>query len=76
MLYASLESLGAFVFLLMTVGVCCRIASRILWVMVAEMSESGMHGVYLVCLFARSRPYVAVQKVGRVVVKEYAHVLS
>ena len=32
---------------------------------------------HLVCLLARrSRPYVAVLKVGRVVVKEYGHILS
>ncbi len=46
-------------------------------VMVAGMSESGTHVVRLVCLLARrSRPYAAVMKVGRVVVKEYGHVLS
>ena len=75
MLHASLESLGASVFVLMII--CCRIAWRMNWVMVVGMSESGMLVVHLVCLLARrSRPYATVFKVGRVVVKDYGHVLS
>jgi len=77
MLQASLESLGAYVFVLMIVGVCCKIAWRMVWVMMVEMIESGMLVEDLVWLLARrSRPYDAVLKVGRVVVKEYGHVLS
>ena len=76
MLQASLESLGASVFVLMIYGVCCRIACRMLWVMMVGMSESGMHVVHLVYLLARSRQYAAVVKVGRVVVKEYGQMLS
>ncbi len=41
------------------------------------MIESRMVVDHRVCLLARrSRPYVAVLKVCRVVVKEYGHVLS
>ena len=77
MLQASLESLCAYVFVLMIVGVCCRIAWRMVWVIMVGMSRSGMLVDHLVYLLARrSRPYVAVLKVGRVMVKEYGHVLS
>ena len=77
MLQASLESLSAFVFVLMIVGVCCRIVWRMDWVTTVGMSESGAIVVHLVYLLARmSRPYVVVLKVGRVVVKEYGQVLS
>ncbi len=40
------------------------------------LSESEMVVDHRVCLLARSRPYVSVMKVGRVVVKEYGQVLS
>jgi len=43
--------------------------------MLVGMSESGMLVDHLVCLLVRSRPYDAVLKVGRVVVKEYGQVL-
>ena len=44
--------------------------------MMVGMSESGVLVDHLVCLLARrSRPYAAVLKVGRVVVKEYGKVL-
>ena len=77
MLQASLDSLGAFVFVRMVVGVCCRFAWRMLWVMTDGMSDSGMLVVHLACLLARrSMPYATVLKVGRVMVKEYGHVLS
>ncbi len=47
------------------------------WVMMVGMNESGMLVVHLACLLARrSRPYVAVLKVDRVVMKEYGHVQS
>ena len=39
---ASLESLGAFVFVLMIVGVSCRIVWLMVWVMMVGMSGSGM----------------------------------
>ena len=47
-------------------------------VMTVGMSKSGMFVVHLVSLLARlrSRPYVAVLKAGRAVVKDYGHVLS
>ena len=78
MMQASLESLGASVFVLMIFDVCCRIAYRMLWVVVTGVSEFEMHVAHRVCLLARrSRPYVAMMlKVGRVVVKEYGQVLS
>ena len=41
MLQVSLESLGASLFVLMVVGDCCRIAWRMVWVMMVGMSESG-----------------------------------
>jgi hypothetical protein len=45
--------------------------------MIDGMRDSRMLVVYLVWLLAkRSRPYVAVLKVGRVMVKEYGQVLS
>jgi hypothetical protein len=47
-MHAYLESLDASVFVLMTNDVCCRIAYRMLWLMVAGMIESGMHFVHLV----------------------------
>ena len=71
MLHASLECLDAYVFDLIVVGVCCRIACRMVWVMNMGMMESGMLVDHLVCLLARSRPYVAVLNVGRVMVNEY-----
>ena len=47
----------AFVFDLIVVGVCCRIAWRMVWVMNVVMRESGMLVEHLVCLLARrSRP--------------------
>ena len=77
MLQASLESLGASVFVLMIVGVCCRIAWRMVRVIMAGLSGSGLVVDHQVCLLARNRrSYDAVLKVGRVVVKEYGHVLS
>ena len=77
MLQASLESVGVFVFDLMIVGTCCKIAWRMVWVMLVAMSVSGMLVVHLVCLLARrSKPYAAVLKVGRVGVKENGQVLS
>jgi len=75
MLHASLECMDAFVFDLIVVGVCCRIACRMVWVM--NVKESGMLVDHLVYLLARrSRPYVAVLNVGRVMVNEYGQVLS
>ena len=57
MLHASMESLDVFVFVLMVVGVCCRIAWRMVGVTSVGMSESGMLVDHLVCLLARrSRP--------------------
>jgi hypothetical protein len=57
MLQASLEYSSAFVFDLIVVGVCCRIAWRMVWVMNAGMRVSGMLVDHLVCLLARrSRP--------------------
>ena len=53
MLQASLESLGVSVLILMVVGVCCRIAWRIVLMMMVGMSESGMLVDHLVCLLAR-----------------------
>ena len=45
--------------------------------MTVGMIVSGMLVVHLVCLTARkSKPYVAVLKVGRVLVKVYGQVLS
>ncbi len=45
--------------------------------MMVGMSDSGMVVDHRVCLLERrSRPNDAVLKVGRVVVKEYGHVLS
>ena len=77
MLQASLESLGAYVFVLTIVGVGCRIAWRVVWVMMVGMSGSVMPVDHLVRMLARrSRPYAAVLKVGRVVMKEYGQVLS
>ena len=77
MMHAFLDSLGAFVFVRMVVGVCCRIALRRFWVMIDGMSDSGMLVVHFVCLLARrSRPYAAVLKVGRIIAKEYGQVLS
>jgi len=76
MLHASLESLGAWVFVMMIVGTCCKMAWRMDWVMLVGMSVSEMLVVHLVCLMARSKPYVAVLKMGRVLVKEYGQVLS
>jgi hypothetical protein len=76
MLQASLESLGASVLVLMMVGVCCRIARRIVRVMMVEMSESEMLVDHRACILARrSRPYATVMKVGRFVVKEYLQVM-
>ena len=67
--------MGAFV--LMIVGVCCRIAWRMVWMTMVGMGGSGMLVDNLVCPLARrSRPYVAVLKGGRVVVKKYGQVLS
>ncbi len=72
MMHASLESMGASVFVLVIVGVCCSTAWRMFWVMADGMSDFGMPVVHLVCLLAiRSRPYDAVLNVGRVVVNEY-----
>jgi hypothetical protein len=51
-------------------------AWRMDWVMLVGMSVSEMLVVHLVCLMARSKPYVAVLKMGRVLVKEYGQVLS
>ena len=77
MLEASLKYMGAFLFDLTVVGVCCRIAWRMGWVMNMGMSVSGMLVDHLVCLLARrSRPYVAGLNVGRVMVNKYGHVLS
>jgi hypothetical protein len=77
MLHAYLESLDAFVLVLTIVGVCCRISWRMVCVMMVGMSGSRMLVVHLACLLARrSRPYVAVLKVSRAVVKEYGQVLS
>ena len=77
MMHASLESLGMSVFILMIVGVCYKIAWRVVWVMMVGTSESGMLVNHLVYLQARrNMPYAAVLKVGRVVVKEYGQVLS
>ena len=57
MMQTSLEYLGAFVFDLIVVGVCCRIAWRMVWVMNVGMRVSGMLVDHLVCLLARrSRP--------------------
>ncbi len=57
MLHASLEYLGAFVFDLIVVGVCCRIACGMVWMMNIGMRESGILVDHLVCLLARrSRP--------------------
>jgi hypothetical protein len=76
MLQASLESLGASVFVLLVVDVCCRIAWRMVWVMMVGMSESGMLVDNLVSLLARSNsPSATMLKVGRVVVNEYGQVL-
>ena len=77
MLQASLECLGASVFNLIVVSVCCRIACRMVWVMNMGMRESGMLVDHLVCLLARTnRPYFVVLNVSRVVVNEYGQVLS
>ena len=77
MLQASLESLGLFVFDLMMIGTCCKIACRMLWVIMVGMRVSRRLVDHLACLLAsRSRPYVAVLKVGKVMVKEYGQVLS
>ena len=77
MLHASLESLGAYVFVLMMAGFCCRIAWRMFWVMADRTSDYGMPVVHLDCLLARRcRPYYAVVNVGRVMVNEYEQVLS
>jgi len=57
MMQTSLEYLGAFVFDLIVVSVCCIIAWRIVWVMSVGMRVSGMLVDHLVCLLARrSRP--------------------
>ncbi len=54
-------------FVLMIVGVCCKIAWWMDWVMMVGMSESGMLVAHLVYLLARrSKPYVAVLKIGRI----------
>ena len=42
MLQVSLESLGVSVLVLIVVGVCCKIAWRMVWVMNVGMHESGM----------------------------------
>ena len=77
MLHASLESLGPVVFDLMMVGTYCKMACLMLWVMVVGIRVFGMLVDHLACLLARRRrPYVAVMNVGRVMVKEYGHVLS
>ncbi len=45
--------------------------------MMVGMSVSGMLVVHFFCLLARrSNPYVAILKVGRILVKEYGQVLS
>ena len=56
MLQVSLESMGAYVFDLIVVVVCCRFAWRMVWVMNVEMRESGMLVDHLVWLLARSKP--------------------
>ena len=76
-LHASLESLGLSVFDVMMVGTCCKMACRMLWVMVVGIRVSGMlvdHPPFL--LARRRRPYATVLKVDRVMVKEYGQVLS
>ena len=76
-LQESLESLGPFVFDLMMLGTCCKIACRMFWVMGLGMRVSGRLVDNLACLMARiGRPYVGVPKVGRVMVKEYGQVPS
>jgi len=53
---ASLEYLGASVFDLIVVGVCCRIAWRMVWVIYVGMRVSGMLVDHLAWLLAmRSR---------------------
>ena len=57
MLQESLKYLGAYVFNMIVVGVCCRIAWRAVWAMNVGMRVSGMLVDHLVCLLARkSRP--------------------
>ena len=77
MLQAFLESLGPYVFYLMMVVTCFKIACRMFWVMVVGIRVSGRLVDHLACLLAwRRRPYAAVLKVGRVTVKDYGKVLS
>ena len=77
LLHASLESLVPSMFNLMMIGTCCQMACRMLWVMVDAILVPGMLADHLACVLARRRrPYAAVLKVGRVMVKKYGHVLS
>ncbi len=77
MLQASLDSVGPSLFDMMMVGTCCKITCRMFWVMVVGISVFGRLVDHLARLLARRRrPYVAVLKVGRVIVKEYGQVQS
>ena len=72
MQHMSRDSLGAFVLLLMVVGICCRSPWCMGWDMVCGISSSSMFDDHLACLLARrSRPYAAALNEGRVRVKEY-----
>ena len=62
---------------LMMVGTCCKISCRMLWVMVVGIRVFGMIVDHLACLLTkRRRPHAVMLKMGRVMVKEYGHVLS
>ncbi len=75
MLQVSLESLGAYVLLLIVVGTCSSRAWRVSCGICCGMSATIMFVDHLVRLLARSsRPYAAEQKVGKVIVKGYRHV--
>ncbi len=57
---------------LMMVGTCCKIACRMIWVMVDGIRMSWRLVDHMFCLLpSRSRTYVVVLKVGKIIVNEY-----
>ena len=77
MQHMSRESFGAYVLVLMVVGICYRSDWRMGWEMVWGISAFGMFAYHLACLLSRrSRPYDAELNAGRVRMKEYGHVRS
>ncbi len=66
-----MESLGSIAVPLIVVGIWWSRAWRVGCGMCGGMSDAGMFVDHLACLLARRRrPYVAEQKVGRVLVNE------